>query len=57
MEEHIRLLAMDRDVAGRAGLNGIWRCGDVLSISIFLAGLAWVGLDGCVLAEVGIGYE
>lgn len=57
MEEHIRLFAMDGDVAGGAGLDGVWRRGDVLGISIVFAGLAWVCLYGCVLAQVGIGDE
>lgn len=56
MEEHVGLLAVDGDIAGGAGLDRIGRRRDVLVVAVLLAGLRVFGLDGSVLAEIGVGH-
>lgn len=55
MEEDVGLLAVDRHIAGGAFGNGIGRGGDVLLLFIFRPALRRIGLDGRVLAQIGVG--
>lgn len=57
MEEHIRLLAVNGDIAGGAWLDRVGWCRDILCVAIFLTRLFRVCLDGRVLAKVGVGYK
>lgn len=57
MEEHVRLLSVNGNVTGGAGFDGVRGRSDVLGVPILLARLAGVGLDGGILAQVGVGDE
>lgn len=46
MEQDIRLLTMDWDIGGRTLSDRVWWCSNILIVSIFLAGLRGIGLDG-----------
>lgn len=57
MEQHIGFFAVYGDITGCAWLDGVWWCGDILSVAVFLARLLGVCLDGGFLSKVGIWNE
>lgn len=55
MKKDIGLFAMDRHIRGATLGDRIGWGGDILVVSVFLAGLRWIGLDGGIFSQIGIG--